>query len=392
MSKKSSPVIVVNRDTPFVSEAFSPIGTVVAVESSELTKEIVRNAEILIVRSETRVAKDLLEGCSVRLVGTVTIGTDHIDRDYLYSRGITFASAPGSNANSVAEYVAAGLLTWSQRTGQPLSGKSIGIVGVGNVGRKVVAVAQAFGMIPLLNDPPIARKSGDSAYVPLDDLMSADFITLHVPLTRTGPDATFHLFDEQRIGKMKRGSVLINTARGSVVKTNALRAALSSGRLSAAIVDVWENEPAINTALLDSVMIGTPHIAGYSLDGKLNALRMVYESVCRYLRSPHKWPVDSRAAGAPALLVPAHLADDQSVIAFAVRQAYNIEFDDSMLRAISDISITDRPSYFGRLRTMYRVRHEFSNYMIKLSSSQAVAGKTLWQLGFKAVVNKAAFH
>ncbi|MBM2845533.1 MAG: Erythronate-4-phosphate dehydrogenase, partial [Bacteroidetes bacterium] len=275
-------LIVVNRNTPAVVETFSRLGKVIALDTHEVTRESVRNADVLVVRSETRVDRGLLDGSRVRFVGTVTIGTDHVDLEYLAANGIGFASAPWSNANSVAEYITA-LLVWSKRTGEALNGKTIGVVGVGNVGSRVVRVARALGMNVILNDPPLARKTGDPAFLPLDELMGAGVLTLHVPLARSGSDATYHLFDETRLCRMKRGSVLINTSRGAVVETNALRAVLASKQLSTAILDVWEDEPGIDLTLLNNVMLGTAHIAGYSLDGKLNALRMVYGEVCRFL-------------------------------------------------------------------------------------------------------------
>src|SRR5512140_2221371 len=190
----SKPTIVVNRNTPQVVEIFSRLGNVIALDTPEVTGQTVRNADILVVRSETKVDKALLEGSNVRYVGTVSIGTDHVDTAYLTSRDICFASAPGSNSNSVAEYMAAAFLTWSKRTGTPLRGLTLGIVGVGNVGSKVARVAEALGMRVLLNDPPLSRAGAALPLVSLDDLMGADMVTLHVPLTKSGPDATYHLF------------------------------------------------------------------------------------------------------------------------------------------------------------------------------------------------------
>jgi len=384
------PTIVVNKNTPMVVEVFSRLGNVIALDTPEVTKEAVRDADILIVRSETDVDSSLLEGTGVRFVGTLTIGTDHIDLDYLTSRGIRFASAPGSNSNSVAEYLAAALLVWCQRTGEPLRGKLLGIVGVGNVGSKVVRVARALEMDVVLNDPPLARETGDPSYRPLDELMDADFVTLHVPLTRTGPDATYHLFAEERLKKMKRGSVLINTARGAVVEKSALRDALSSGNLSAAILDVWEGEPRRDTGLLDLVMIGTPHIAGYSLDGKLNALRMVYEQVCQYLQVGAEWSdgLTPPPSASERIVVPQSITVEREIVAFAIRQAYDIELDDYMLRRVVSMPETERGRYFMRLRAEYRTRREFFNRVVELSPEQKSTSAVLNELGFMTEVRK----
>ena len=320
------PKIVVNKHTPSVVEAFSHLGEVVALETLAVTRETVRDADILVVRSETKVNERLLEGSSVRFVGTVTIGTDHVDERYLASKGITFVSAPGSNSNSVKEYIAAALCVWSRRNSTPLIGKTIGIVGVGNVGSKVAIAARALGLNVVLNDPPLGRITGDSNYRPLDELMDGDFITIHVPLTKSGNDATFHLFDDARISKMKRGVVLINTSRGKVVETNALIDALSSHHLSASILDVWEGEPVLNTELLSRVLVGTPHIAGYSLDGKLNACRMVYEAVCRFLGVQPAWKIDASLPPDTArITVPSGMTETNEIVRSVIGQAYDIE-------------------------------------------------------------------
>ena len=390
--KQRLPTIVVNKNTPFIFEAFSQLGNIRMLGTSEVTPDAVRDADILIVRSETRVDRDLLEGSSVRFVGTPTIGTDHVDLEYLTGHGIVFANAPGSNANSVAEYVAAALLAWADRTGTSLGGRSIGIVGVGNVGSKVVNVARALGMVPILNDPPRMRESGDASFKSLDELMDADVISLHVPLTRTGEDKTWHLFDASRIGKMKKGPVLINTSRGPVVDTPALAAAISSSRISAAILDVWENEPDISVELVKAVFLGTPHIAGYSLEGKLNALEAIYAEVCRFLKVPHEGLPDGiRPANEAGMTVPSNVTAESAIVRECVRQAYDIESDDEMLRKIGERSGNGRAEYFSGLRSGYRVRREFGCRTVGLLPEQSKAARVLQQLGF-AVRVKEGLH
>jgi erythronate-4-phosphate dehydrogenase len=376
--------IVVNKHTPSVIEAFSHLGNVVGLDTLAVTREAVRDADILVVRSETKVNEQLLEGSSVKFVGTVTIGTDHVDERYLASKGIKFVSAPGSNSNSVAEYVASALSVWSRRTGNLLAGKTIGVVGVGNVGSKVARVARTLGMNVLLNDPPLARTTGDPKYRPLDELMDADFITLHVPLTKSGEDATVHLFDDARIKKMKRGAVLMNASRGPVVETKALNNALSSNHLSAAIMDVWEGEPVLNTELLSKVMLGTPHIAGYSLDGKLNACRMVYEDACRFLGVQPEWKIDtSLPAEAANISVPSGITDTNELVRTVIRQAYDIELDDTLLKKMPSLNPDEHGRYFRKLRAEYRVRREFFNRIVEMPDGQAEAADILQKLGFK---------
>jgi erythronate-4-phosphate dehydrogenase len=313
-----------------------------------------------------------------------------VDLEYLAANGIGFASAPGSNANSVAEYIAAALLVWSERTGEALNGKTIGVVGVGNVGSRVVRVAKALGMNVILNDPPLARKTGDSSFLPLDELMGADVLTLHVPLTRSGLDATYHLFNESRLSRMKQGSVLINTARGAVVETNALRAMLASKHLSNAILDVWEGEPGIDLSLLRNVTLGTAHIAGYSLDGKLNALRMVYGEVCRHLGVSAEPDVPSSAHPEidSRIVVPSSITEEKGVVGFAVRQAYDIGLDDHMLRKVFAVADGEHGSYFAALRAEYRIRREFFNRCVELSPRLAGSRAILEKLGFQIAVRR----
>ena len=201
-------LIVADENIPYVREAFAVLSDVCLVHGRNLTSEIVKDADVLLVRSVTKVNADLLEGSRVQFVGTATIGTDHIDLDYLNRKGIAFASAPGSNATSVAEYVTAALLTIADRRGISLNGKSVGIIGVGNVGSRVRARVEALGMKAICNDPPLARETGDPQFRPLAEALEADVVTLHVPLTREGPDATFHLADGAFFGKLRPGAMV----------------------------------------------------------------------------------------------------------------------------------------------------------------------------------------
>jgi erythronate-4-phosphate dehydrogenase len=362
--------IVVNKHTPYVVQAFQKIGQVTALGTREITKETVRDADILIVRSETKVNRDLLEGSRVKFVGTVTIGTDHVDEKYLAQNGITFVSAPGSNSNSVSEYVTAALLELACSKNFSLQKKTIGIVGVGNVGSKVWRKAEALGLRVLLNDPPLERQGCDYPLQSLEELMEADIVTLHVPLTRTGPDATYHLFDEKRIRRMKRGAMLFNTSRGAVVETAALNNALQEKYLAAAVLDVWEGEPSISASLLDCVTLGSPHIAGYSLDGKVNALQMNYDAVCRFL----SLPVDRDRK----ILIPDSVLSEIKIEAVhssrehtlreIVKNCYDICLDDRLLRQLSTLPKTDQGPFFQKLRAEYRIRREFINSHVSLPS------------------------
>ena len=381
-------LITADENIPYVQQAFSTLGEVRLMPGREISASAVRTAELLLVRSVTRVGRELLEGSRVRFAATATIGTDHVDTRYLQAAGIRFASAPGSNANSVAEYVAAALLVIAERQGRTLAGSDIGIIGVGNVGSRVAAKAEALGMRPLLNDPPLKRETGDPKYLPLDDLFSCDFVTLHVPLERHGPDATFHMVDERSLERMKPGAVLLNTARGAAVDNAALLEALRDGQLSAAVLDVWEGEPSIRVDLLERVSLGTPHIAGYSLDGKVNGTRMIYKAACDFLDVEPTWhPASSMPAPAyPELTVAVNQRTPEAALREAVLTVCPIERDDAALRETARMPPDERAAYFDRLRKEYPVRREFQNTTVRLTGAvgqglQEIA-KTLRGLGF----------
>jgi erythronate-4-phosphate dehydrogenase len=366
-------------------QAFETIGKVKALDTPEITKEAVSDADILIVRSETKVDRALLEGSSVKFVGTVTIGTDHVDEEYLASKGIMFVAAPGSNANSVGEYIVSALLELAHRESFSLDKKTLGIVGIGNVGRNVWRKAEALGMRVILNDPPLERRGENAPLCSLDDLMKADIISIHVPLTRNGPDATYRLFDSRRIGKMKRGSILINTSRGAVVEGDALKQALLDKHLSAAVLDVWQGEPGIDTALLELVSLGTPHIAGYSLDGKVNALQMNYEAACRFLSRPVVRIIKDIIPGPPPpeIKVPSVQTPVEDILREVVKQCYDIEKDDESLRKVVKLPGDARKEYFSKLRAGYRIRREFFNTAVCVPEELKNTGKILKLLGFK---------
>ncbi len=383
--------IVVDKNNPLVAETFRQFGDVIPLGTKDITRESVHDADILIVRSETKVTKELLDGSTVKFVGTATIGTDHVDVEYLRSRKIGFASAPGSNANSVAEYIVTALLLLARRKGFSLKEKTIGVVGVGNVGSKVVRNAKALGMTVLKNDPPLARATGDTSFLSLDELMLADIITVHVPLTKTGPDPTYHLFDAARMNKIKKGAILINTARGSVIDGKALSGVLSSGHLGGTVLDVWEGEPVIDTSLLKHVEIGTPHIAGYSFEGKLAAVKQTYSAACKFFGQKENWSLEKLIPKPPVerIVIPAEkLGNESSENMFynVIRQCYDIESDDRTLRDISKISSEEQRLYFRRLRAEYRVRREFSNTTVELPKPMSSLQELLMTIGFRVEV------
>lgn len=355
--------IVADENIPFVQEAFSDLGTVETRAGRSMTPEVLKDAEMLLVRSVTKVNADLLDGTAVRFVATATIGEDHIDKSFLAERGIAFSSAPGCNADSVADYITSALVVLSEQFRMRLPRLRLGIVGVGNVGSRVLERAKALGMTCVLNDPPRARAEADPNFRPIEEIWACDIVSFHVPLTKEGEDATFHLANAAFLGAMKPGAILFNSARGSVVHGNALGEALASGRLRAAVLDVWESEPAIDPALLDRVAIGTPHIAGYSFDGKVNGTRQIYEAACAFLGKDPTWDPSPLlpAPDVPKVQLDGTAADPLPELQKAVLTVYDVRRDDEALRGIHDVPASDQGAYFDQLRKEYPRRREFKN-------------------------------
>ncbi|UCG47381.1 MAG: 4-phosphoerythronate dehydrogenase [Phycisphaerales bacterium] len=381
--------IVADANIPFVEECFSSIGDVRAVSGREMTPEVVADADVLLVRSVTPVGPELLDGSRVRFVATATIGLDHVDTEYLGRMSIGFASAPGSNANSAAEYVIAALLEVAQKYDVDLAAKSIGIIGAGNVGGRVALKAEALGMGVYLNDPPLERQTGDSKYRPLEELFDCDFITLHTPLTFEGPDKTYHLADEAFFESLKERCVFLNASRGGVVDSGALKAAIRSGRLRAVVLDVWENEPNIDGALLEMVDIGTPHIAGYSLDGKVAGMMMVYGAVCGHCGIEPRF---TAADFLPEAIIPELRVDphgvEQDVLLGAVQRIYDIRRDDVRLRWMLEKAPYKRGRFFDNLRKSYPVRRELHNTRVVLTAGNEVVAGKLRGIGFGEVTSR----
>ena len=376
--------IVADTNIPYVEKCFSSIGDVTLTPGREITRTVVADADILLVRSITKVDKNLLEASKVKFVATATIGTEHIDQQYLASASIGFASAPGSNANSVAEYVIAALLALGKKHKFQLEGKSIGIVGVGNVGSKVEVKSRALGMKPVLNDPPLARQTGDSKYQPLDAINDCDFITMHTPLTFEGTDKTFHLADEKFFDSLKQGTFFFNTSRGGVVDTAALKEAVASGNLGGIVLDVWENEPDIDGELILKAELSTPHIAGYSYDGKVAGMIMIYDAACKHfnLTPSHDIHDFLPEPDVPEIRIDEQETDEQSIIQDTVQQVYVINRDDFNTREILLVPEDERGGFFDGLRKNYPVRREFQNTTVSGLDEGSSLARKLDGIGF----------
>ena len=364
--------ILVDEDIPFARETFADFPDVRGGSGHHLTRSVIGDADVLVVSSITPVNSGLLDGAQVRFVGSATIGTDHIDMGYLRSRKIDFVSAPGSNSRAVAEYVLAALVHAAVLTGRGLQSSSLGIVGAGHCGSYVAELAGVLGMQVLLNDPPLARQTGDPRYVPLEKLYECDFLTFHVPLTRGGSNPTYHMVDCEFLMRLKRGAVLINSCRGAVIDEKALGAALDSGHLAGAVCDVWENEPCIDRDLLERVMIGTPHVAGHSQEGKARAIRMVRDEMCLRLNLPQADTLPEvilENSDPCSIRVPCPAMDTsrEELLGYCILNAVPIIRDDAELRSVAAENSSGWGPIFDSLRKNYRHRREFGAFGVSFA-------------------------
>lgn len=363
--------IVADENIPRVDEAFATLGTVHAKPGAEIGPDDVQAADVLLVRSVTPVEEGLLAGHTLEFVGSATAGTDHVDQAVLADRGIAFAHAPGSNATSVADYVVAALLTLAFRTGRSLEGRTIGIVGCGAIGGRLARRLPALGLSVLKNDPPLADAAEERGephdFRSLDTMLDeADVLTLHVPLTTDAPYPTRHLIGETVLRRLGGDAWLVNASRGAVVDGEALRGALETGRLGAAVLDVWENEPTPNPALVRAVDGATPHIAGYAYDGKVRGTMMLYRALCRHLDVEPSWtPEEALRPDAPDALrcaPPDPRLPRTTWLHRLARQAYDLRVDDRRLRNGLARPPDEWGNHFQRLRKTYRCRREFQRY------------------------------
>lgn len=332
--------IIVEKNIPYIQGLLEPFGTVDYLSANEITADTVRDADALFVRTRTKCNAALLEGSRVKFIATATIGTDHIDLPYCREKGITVRNAPGCNAPAVAQYVFATIARWME--GKPMSPRelTLGVIGVGNVGKIIVRWARNLGFNVLECDPPRQRAEGGS-FVSLDEIArTADIITFHTPLNREGIDRTFHLADSKFLENLGHCRLLINSSRGEVVDNAALLRALENGSLEAAAVDCWENEPDIDRRLLDKVFVATPHIAGYSAEGKTRATAMALEAFEKFY--------GVTVAGKPVAEAPKLGADVSSLTQIAA--TYNPLDDTATLRR--------SPETFEAQRNHYALRAE----------------------------------
>ena len=371
--------ILVDENMPYARELFSRTGDVLAVPGRPIPEAELNDTDGLMVRSVTKVNAELLEGKPVKFVGTATAGTDHIDENYLNQRDIAFSAAPGCNAIAVVEYVFSSLLLLAERDGFQLKDRTVGIVGVGNVGGRLQARLEALGIRTLLCDPPRADRGDQGEFLPLSTLVAeADVLTFHTPLFKQGPYQTLHLADEALLMALKPGTILINACRGPVVDNAALLNVLQQRDDLSVVLDVWEPEPELSLELLDKVDIATAHIAGYTLEGKARGTTQVFEAWTQFIGQPQQVALDSLLPVPEFGSITLHGELDQATLKRLVHLVYDVRRDDAPLRHVAAI-----PGEFDRLRKNYQERREWSS--LRVQCDRAETAILLTKLGFNAV-------
>ncbi len=336
------PIIVADANIPFLRGVLEAVAEVRYLSAGDIARSNIVDADALLVRTRTRCNRALLDGTQVRFIATATIGFDHIDADYCAEQGIVWQNAPGCNADSVAQYVGSALCYWAAERGKTLSGLTLGIVGVGHVGASVKRLAERLGMRVLQNDPPREQREGSGAFVSLETIANeADIVTFHTPLTKSGDFPTYHLADKTFFEKLRRKPLIISSARGGVIDECALLEALTSGAVSDCVIDCWENEPQLNLQLLQRALLATPHIAGYSADGKANATMACVRGVSRFF---------GLGLDDFSVSLPAREVISAENLAAKLLLTYRIDLDSQRLK--------QNPETFEQQRGNYPVRRE----------------------------------
>lgn len=344
--------IICDENITYAKEAFSSFGNLTLLPGREIRNNHLLSADILIVRSVTNVNEELLKNSKIDFVGTTTIGDDHLDKTYLLNKGIKFASAPGCNSYAVSEWVITSLLNIIVKNN--LYPEYAAVIGYGNIGSKVAKIFEAIGLKTKIVDPLKENIFPWINFYNIDEVLDCDIVTFHTPLVKDGEYPTFHLMNEDRIKELKNNSILLNSSRGAVVDNSALDKILETKKIYTAF-DVWENEPEINLSLLDKINIATPHIAGYSFEGKVNGTKMIYDELCSFLKIKNEWKPEL-----PAVLgneIIPYKKNNYEVLHEITNRIYDITNDDAELRK--------NPDKFDLLRKNYKVRREFNNYFIK---------------------------
>ncbi|MBV2133005.1 4-phosphoerythronate dehydrogenase PdxB [Pseudomonas sp. MAP12] len=376
--------LLADENIPLLDPFFAAFGEIRRLPGRAIDRAAVANADALLVRSVTRVDRALLDGSPVQFVGTCTIGTDHLDLPYFAEAGIAWSSAPGCNARGVVEYVLGALFALAERRGAELATRTYGVVGAGQVGSRLVEVLRGLGWTVLVCDPPRqAREGGD--FVTLEEILQhCDVISLHTPLTRDGADATWHLLDAERLAQLKPGCWLINASRGAVVDNPALKAHLSGGADLEVVLDVWEGEPEVDVELAALCRLATPHIAGYSLDGKLRGTEQIYQAFCAWRGEPAQ--VELAQLLPPAWLgelVLHEQADPAWALAMVCRAVYDPRLDDAAFRRSLLGDAEQRRLGFDALRKHYPMRRELPDLTVRVGGTAQQLRRQLAALGVR---------
>ena len=375
-------LIVADENIPLIEEFFADFGEIRRLPGRQINRADVHDADILLVRSVTRVDRELLEGSAVRFVGTCTIGTDHLALDYFQRAGIQWSSAPGCNARGVVDYVLGSLLTLAEIEGADLTQRTYGVVGAGEVGGRLVNVLRSLGFNVLVCDPPRQSAEGGD-YVSLEQIIEqCDVISLHTPLDKAGSDPTWHLFDSQRLNQLKPGTWLINASRGAVVDNAALREVLIQREDLQAVLDVWEGEPQIDVELADLCVLATPHIAGYSLDGKQRGTAQIYQALCDFLgHTPQVNLADLLPAPWLAKVELSAESDPAWAMAMLCRGVYDPRRDDADFRRSLIGSVEEQRLAFDGLRKNYPVRREIEGLAVHVEGQSMALNQLVKALG-----------
>ncbi|WP_449103534.1 4-phosphoerythronate dehydrogenase PdxB [Pseudomonas veronii] len=375
-------LIVADENIPLLDAFFQGFGEIRRVPGRSIDRATVEQADVLLVRSVTNVNRALLEGSKVRFVGTCTIGTDHLDLDYFQRAGIQWSSAPGCNARGVVDYVLGSLQTLAEIEGADLNQRTYGVVGAGEVGGRLVKVLKGLGWNVLVCDPP-RQIAEDGDYVSLEQIIEqCDVISLHTPLTKSGNGSTWHLFDRERLNRLKPGAWLINASRGPVVDNAALRDVLLSREDLQAVLDVWEGEPEVDVDLADLCVLATPHIAGYSLDGKQRGTAQIYQAFCTHLgQAP---AIELSDLLPPPWLAEVHLnasTDPAWALATLCRSVYDPRRDDADFRRSLVGTVDEQRKAFDLLRKHYPERREIDGLKVRIHGQSALLSGIVEALG-----------
>jgi len=379
-------LIVADENIPLLDAFFAGFGEIRRVPGRAIDRATVEQADVLLVRSVTNVNRALLEGSKVRFVGTCTIGTDHLDLDYFTEAGITWSSAPGCNARGVVDYVLGSLMTLAEIEGVDLPQRTYGVIGAGEVGGRLIKVLKGLGWNVKVCDPPRQAVEGGD-YVSLEQIIEqCDVISLHTPLTRTGAGATWHLFDEPRLQQLKPGTWLINAARGPVVDNAALRNVLLAREDLQAVLDVWEAEPEVDVDLAELCVLATPHIAGYSLDGKQRGTAQIYQAYCEFVGQTPTIQLSDLLPAPWLSEVTLHADSDPAwALAMLCRGVYDPRRDDADFRRSLVGNVAEQRAAFDVLRKQYPVRREIEGLKVRIDGDSQQLQQIVAALGAVAV-------